>query len=208
MFHKLKKPRIFNRRFIVRVLLIYLLICTITWIHSPASNSVEPSVPGVTNIPSTEPSSHEPKLRQDSNLVSIMQYLGLDYSKLNLINEASPAMPENRFASFTEPNTIYVHPEIPTEKVYEVVSHEYIHYVDSKEDSTFFDQYMDSLYQNYLYERMATYRTPTYCPGGNCLSIRTETKAIACTEMPDYQLGQEFIDWCNKHLPKRSLLLN
>lgn len=140
--------------------------------------------------------------RQDHQLVTIMQNLGLDYSKLNLVYGEDSQF-SNGDASFTQPNTIYLSPSLEPELINIAISHEYIHYVQTQD--VFADtNYLTNLYNYVLYNRMAFYRTD-YCPQKNCLSIEQETQAYACTEVVSLRADLE--TWCDKHLPNRQALL-
>jgi hypothetical protein len=147
----------------------------------------------------------QPTLHQDPEVITVMQRLGLNYSKLNLIygDNGRPSATTS-FAYFRSPNTMYVSPSAPQDKLDTIISHEYIHYIQFSVDTagaTALYPYTDGLQNTdtWFYNRMATYRT-NLCP--DC-SMSRENEAVACTEMPDRALREDFVAWCNKYLPQR-----
>jgi hypothetical protein len=145
-----------------------------------------------------------PTLRQDAEVVAVMQRLGLDYSTLNLVYGDNPQMYTASTASFVAPNTLYISQSVDQSKLSIIVSHEYIHYIQSKDvaGSKSIYPYLDGLQQSntWLSNRMKPYHT-SICNGACDLNM--EAEAIACTEMPDSALQSDFIAWCNKYLPQR-----
>jgi hypothetical protein len=155
----------------------------------------------------TEQVQEEPKLVQDPTVVGYMQTLGLDYSKLNLYLGASDSFSDSK-ASFIAPNNIYLSPSVGSDQLYIVLSHEYMHYVQSAidvESAESYYPYMNDLMNSddWFHNRTAYYRDRKYCTKEPCLSLEAELEAVACTELPDYVLKADFIAWCNKHLPQR-----
>jgi hypothetical protein len=147
-------------------------------------------------------------LHQDPEVVAHMQELGLDYSKLNLYYGPDPDMPSSHEASFTGPNNIYLDPSLNPSEIDIALSHEYIHYVQLVDPSAAtFNGYLDNLLarDSWFYNRMEKYRQPGFCEI-DC-DIHTEAEAIACTEIPDRVLRNDFIAWCNAQLPHRYTLL-
>jgi hypothetical protein len=145
--------------------------------------------------------------RQDAPVVAVMQRLGLDYSRLNLIYGQDPH--HDNQAIFNSPNTIYVSPEIDPSKLNLILSHEYIHYaqlnLDQAGASTFYPYVMALSDTNeHLHSRKADFASHL-CK--EC-SLDWEIEAVACTELPDSALRDDFIAWCNKYLPKRNELVN
>lgn len=170
-----------------------------------ASNLTTPKV----NPPVPTPTHVAPTYRQDTQVVTVMQSLGLDYSKLNLIAGADPKLPD-AYATFESPNTMYISDKVGTDILNRVVSHEYIHYVQftlSPAEATGFYPYVTDLANTnpYLESRTVNYKKGTEC-GGTC-NVPAEAEAIACTEMPDAMLRPDFLAFCNKYLPNRAALL-
>lgn len=143
--------------------------------------------------------------RHDPEVKAVMDELGLDYSKLNLVYGDNPRMPNNKNASYLN-GTIYLSPE-HSAPLYLLMSHEYIHYAQwvDHEASLSFNTYLDELYTGqWLYSRMDNYRLTETCSGA--CDIHQELEAVTCTEISDTYLREDFIAWCNKHLPRRNLL--
>lgn len=159
-----------------------------------------PQVPQKTEALPT-PSTTQPALRQDAEVVAVMQRLGLDYSKLNLIYGDNPNSTHD--ASFTTPNTLYITAKVRPDNMDILVSHEYLHYVQynnrAEEQALYptIQHVMDT--DSYLQGRIANYPV---CDT-NCFTRQDEAMAYACTEMPDTALQPDFIAWCNKYLPQR-----
>lgn len=143
--------------------------------------------------------------RHDPELASVMDRLGLDYSQLNLVYGEPPIQAQAVFNYTSNANTIYLNPNHEYNIIDRIISHEYIHYAQRNNyiDSSQYYAYVMNLYENTpsFYSRMAGYRAGTVC-GGSC-DMNKETEAVACTELPNSVLQQQFIDYCNKYLPKR-----
>jgi len=52
---------------------------------------------------------------------------------------------------------------------------------------------------------MEKYKTGEFC-NGTC-NVPAEAQAVACTELPDSALKEDFRMFCNKWLPKRYFLM-
>lgn len=153
-----------------------------------------PTTPAVVQ-PAVQP------LRQDSEVVAVMQRLGLDYSKLNLIYGDNPSSTHD--ASFSTPNSLYITARVRPENLDILVSHEYLHYIQythrSEEQALYpsIESVMNT--SGYLQGRIASY---PIC-SSNCFTREDEAMAYSCTEMPDYTLPVDIVNWCNKYLPQR-----
>lgn len=150
------------------------------------------------------PAPTQPALRQDPQVVAVMQHLGLDYSRLNLIYGDNPSSTHD--ASFVTPNTVYITSKVRPDSLNILVSHEYLHYVqyiNRSEEQALYPSIQRTMDTNtYLQQRIASYPV---CDT-NCFTRQDEAMAYACTEMPDSALQPDFVAWCNKYLPQRSLL--
>lgn len=144
---------------------------------------------------------------QDSQIVAAMQRLGLDYTGLNLTYGHYGA-PNGDNGQFIPPRSIYLSKSLQGKALDVVLSHEYIHYVQQTHptEAASFYPYMTDLESRdaWVHKRMAYWQDGTAC-GGTC-NLGNETEAVACTEVPDYALRPDFVGWCDKYLPKRSLL--
>lgn len=189
------------------LLLPIFLLLFVAWRVNITTHAVPPIRAVNPPLPTSTPT--QPALRQDAEVVAVMQSLGLDYSKLNLIygNDDLMNAKADTLATFTTPNIIHISPNADSHRLLNAVSHEYIHYVQYQNEASAqsFYPYLESLQQSdtWLYGRLAYYRQSGTCVStdGNCLD--KESEAIACTEMPDYALHPDFVAWCNKYLPKR-----
>lgn len=191
----MKRLTIYGSLFTIIALVLIAVAVLPTYTHS-APLSAAPAVTPTTPAP----------LHQDPQVVALMQSLGLDYSKLNLVYGQAPNAPDSATGMFVAPDTLYVKPGSTSSWTNTVVSHEYIHYIQTDVDtsgSTSFYPYLDQLVttDTWLNNRMAWHRDHE-CPPNNC-HLENEYEAIACTEMPDRALHADFVAWCNKYLPKR-----
>lgn len=148
--------------------------------------------------------------RHDPELTAVMDRLGLDYSELNLVYGNSFNQASTNQGFFDGRDTIYLNPDHELAITDRVISHEYIHYVQRYHyiESSEYYSYVTNLYENTpsFYARMQRYRDGSAC-NGTC-NLNIEIEAVACTELPDYLLQQQFINYCSKYLPKRSSLFN
>lgn len=146
-----------------------------------------------------------PVYRHDPEVIGYMQELGLDYNRLNLYYADDPELPGSP-GTFNAPNSVYLSPTAPEGQRRAILLHEYVHYVQAVKDvqgAEAFYPYIAGLRRNngQVSQRMANYKICDTC------SIDRETQAVACTEVPDSALREDFRSWCNKWLPKRSELL-
>ncbi len=148
--------------------------------------------------------------RQDPEVVAYMQTLGIDYKNLNLIFSSEAELGKGVAGDYSLPNTIRLSKEYSEQQLRQTAAHEYLHYVQRYVDvaqATLFHDYILQLESALpsLQKRVEPYRTGEAC-AGVCERIEDEIEAIACTELPDSFLREDFIAWCNKHIPNRDLL--
>lgn len=161
--------------------------------------------------PVQTPVVQQPKLRQDEPVAVVMQALGLDYSKLNLIYGLPDGEDQYTKSTFAAPNTISLKIDLPFNQAKVALSHEYIHYIQAQDptEATAFYPYLRKLEvkDKWLGKRVESYRNGKACGTVTCTNVEAELEAIACTEMPDYALSADFVVFCNKYLPHRYDLL-
>lgn len=188
--------------------LAYLIYCVtyVTLIEKPVTSPVA----------SVQPATLPITYRHDPQVAAIMDGLGLDYSELNLVVAELPNTDPSKAGEFNGTDTIYIKPDFTShtaKQVNTLLSHEYLHFVQAKQqpESQLYASYMYELYETnaFLHNRVKDYASGAICNGvvKDCLNWR-ELEAYSCTELPDYTLQQQFIDYCNKYLPKRSGLFN
>ncbi len=150
-------------------------------------------------------------LDQDPELVVAMQRLGLDYSKLNL--RYNDTVVRDGTSGVFIGDAILISKSVPPNKLDRLISHEYIHYIQSTNPDTAkaFYPYLEGLATNdaWLHNRLKNYYNGSVnvCSDTGC-DIAAEAQAYACTEMPDYALSPDFVMFCNKWLPQRYSLFN
>lgn len=182
-------------------LLIFLSLCLllILALFAALSHAYPLEKPVVVAVPTVAPT--QPAYRQDPQVAAIMQRLGLDYGRLNLIYAINPHSSHD--ASFTTPNSLYITPNVQPQNMDVMVSHEYLHYIQTLPSSHVIaiDPDIETVLARdaYLQGRV----TPYYGCRSACFSIDDEAIAYGCTEMPDYALTPKLVDWCNKYLPQR-----
>lgn len=186
-------------------LVIPLYVCAVVFYNLGLSKSENKSNALVT--------SQKMKLSQDETLKSRMESLGLNVANLNIYYSETPSMETKELSGeFTGTNTLKVRRSVPEEKLNQVISHEYMHYVwatlSPVESQSFTDYLTSFLYgDEYMQNRLEKYFSAGYCGKDSQCQILNEVSAYACTEVPDYALDKTFLAYCNKWLPHRAELL-
>lgn len=167
------------------------------------------SIGYVINEKPTPAPTQEVQYRQDPQVKSYMDKLGLDSSKLNLELAPQEVLGKGVHGEFTPPNTLRLAQDQELKEIFITLSHEYLHYIQlyvDHEGAAQFIDYIPELEQvPFIHHKIAPYRTGEAC-GGVCTGIEEEIEAIACTEVSDSDLRPDFVAWCDQWLPNRAFL--